>query len=119
MNVNELSEAEKLSKISAMRTGYFEVENYRIEWKQEEIELLKRLFYDGVGISEIALTLRRSERGVIQRIELEHLFKKIRKPSGTHAVPTCKCSKCGLQTQCKNGGGQCTNKSEMKEIEHE
>lgn len=119
MSINILSELEKRKELVARRSGYIELENYHAGWTPEEMDSMGKMFYDGIGISEIAIRLGRSEIAIFQKLNSEELFRRIRKPNGTHAVPTCKCSKCKLQTQCKNGGGQCTNKSEMEEIEHE
>ena len=45
-------------------------------WSQDEKDRLEELFYEGVGISEIAIRLQRTEPAVIQQIEKMDLYQR-------------------------------------------
>jgi len=62
MNLN------KQSMIAALRRGELLAERAYEYWSDEEREKVLRMFYDGIGISEIAMTLKRSELSVIQHL---------------------------------------------------
>lgn len=62
--MNEISNEKEL--LIALRNGVISSERSGEYWSKEEKETLNRLFWDGDGISDIALSLQRSENAVIQ-----------------------------------------------------
>lgn len=68
-------------------------------WTQEEHEQLVRLFNEGVGITEIAIRLQRTEPAVAQQIEGLDLYQRKANPKRRKSVPQepeCLCSGCQL-----------------------
>ena len=85
-------------------------------WTDEEIEELHNMFYDGAGITEIAMTLQRTEPAIFQQINKCDLYRSqspLRKRSKKSM--TCKCSTCLLFKKTCQGGdvsmkeGECLN----------
>lgn len=66
-------------------------------WTKEEKEALRRLFNEGVDITEMASILQRTEPAIIQQIENMDLYERkknpIRRKSHTKG-PGCLCKKC-------------------------
>ena len=90
-------------QVQDMRFQYYEVENYREPWNEIDNNSLKKLFYDGCGITEIAVQLGRSERATYKQIENLGLFRKIYKTSEkSKQCLKCICPTCGFYI-----AGQC------------
>ncbi|MEY8232555.1 hypothetical protein AALA82_13185 [Oscillospiraceae bacterium 50-16] len=93
-NENNLQELTK-----AVREGNVIPERAREYWKSEEREELKRLFYQGRGITEIALQLQRSEMAVVQQLMTAGLLTS---PGASRprksTMPKCLCEKCGFNS---------------------
>lgn len=90
--------------IRAIRDGQMMPERSGEYWGDEEKEKVVQLYHSGMGISEIALELQRSEMAVIQRLLTENLLT----PPGatrrrTPKEPRCLCEDCELRKQCKKG----------------
>lgn len=87
--------------IKAYRDGYMMPERSGNNWTKDEIEKLSGFFYEGVGISAIALELQRTEVAVIQQLMYQDLIKNygVRRRRRKHKG-TCLCSKCELQESC-------------------
>ena len=60
-------------------------------WGQEEKERLIEMFYEGVGLSEIAIRLQRTEPAVCQQIEKLDLYRRKAYPRRHKAPPKCGC----------------------------
>ena len=56
-------------------------------WEEDEKEKLKHLFYSGVGISEIAVELQRTEPAVFQQIEKMDLYQRKEYPQRQWHAP--------------------------------
>ncbi len=68
-------------------------------WEDEEKDQLVRMFHDGVGITEMAMALQRTEPAIIQQVEKLDLYQRkaspIRRKNQTKA-PQCLCTACSL-----------------------
>ena len=62
MNLN------KQSMLAALRRGDLLAERSCENWRDEEQEKLLWMFHNGIGISEIAMELQRSEMAIVQRL---------------------------------------------------
>lgn len=49
-------------------------------WKEEERQMLQDMFYEGEGISDMAITFHRSEVAIINQINSMQLYEKVRNP---------------------------------------
>lgn len=93
--------------LKAMREGLITPERSREYWGEEEAEQIVNLYTSGMGISEIALELQRSEMAVVQRLITEGLFtppgtERKRKPK----APRCLCNSCPIREACEQEGCQ-------------
>lgn len=87
-------------------------------WSPEERDELRLLYESGVGISQIALQLQRSEQAVVQQLIAMDLFT----PTGntrnrSSKTPQCLCSKCQLpksERPCLQEGGACPNAGSVR-----
>ena len=77
-------------------------------WTQEEKERLSEMFSEGIGISETAIRLQRTEPAVIQQIEKLDLYRRKdwpKRKKGVKKDPSCCCSSCeadpSLCPRCK------------------
>ena len=84
-------------------------------WMDYEKKRLKVRFDSGIGITEIALELGRTEPAVYQRIEKMDLYGRKQNPQRQRngkKLPDCLCGRCGnnptscpLRTQFEQGKG--------------
>lgn len=68
-------------EIKDMRMEATWMENEGRTWDDESLTLLSIMYFDGIGISEMAYALKRSEMAIIQKInvmELNTFTKKTR-----------------------------------------
>lgn len=94
-------------ELIGLRTGKKQPERSGEYWNAEEIERLKDLYYNGEGISSLALQFGRNERAVYQQLEklgcMDEQYRprnrKRREPLGKR----CLCSLCGVK-DCRNCG---------------
>ena len=66
-------------------------------WSQNEKGRLEELFYEGVGISEMAIRLQRTEPAVIQQIEKMDLYQRKSYPKRRRSFAksgSCLCQQC-------------------------
>lgn len=66
-------------------------------WTDSEKDRLAELFYSGTGISEIAVTLQRTEPAVFQQIEKMDLYQRKENPRRQRCFarePACLCNNC-------------------------
>lgn len=68
----------KNKELIALRNGRSSVNHGK--WTEDELNRLSDMFANGVGISEIALTLSRSERAVNTKASRLGLFRRERAP---------------------------------------
>lgn len=71
MNDLEFSEA-----VKNMRNRTTRMERAGGYWSPEEKQRLEHLFFTGVGITEMAVRLQRTEPAVIQQIEKQDLYQR-------------------------------------------
>ena len=69
-------------ELKKRRFGYQKLDRYRETWTEENDLELAGLFNEGYGISEIAVTMGRSERAVFQRLSTQKRFKQMKGASG-------------------------------------
>ena len=89
--------------VIAMRSRTTRLEHEGDYWSEEEKERLARLFEQGVGISEIAVLLQRTEPAVIQQIEKMDLYQRREYPARRRneaKPPVCLCKDCKLDRSC-------------------
>lgn len=101
----------KEDQLIALRTGAKPAERSGEYWSKADIQLLKQLYYGGIGLSEIALQLGRSEVAVCQQLMKMGLLSaqgkpRIRRPKEPR--PQCFCPVC-LVNDCENCGRECSH----------
>lgn len=83
--------------IKSMRNRGVRLDREGDIWNQTEKDRMEELFYEGVGISEIAIRLQRTEPAVIQQIEKMDLYQRKNYPKRhRHSAELggCLCQKC-------------------------
>ena len=75
-------------------------ERHREYWSESERDQLREMFANGIGITEMALTFRRSEMAVVNQLNTLGLFKKCRAPKRTKKE--CLCPQCSHYGECTN-----------------
>lgn len=98
--INDISFTETVKN---MRSHTTRMERSGGYWTPEEQRELDYLFNNGVGLTEIAIRLQRTEPAVIQQIEKQdlyqrNLYRQRRKSRREHC--TCLCDRCGLYPEC-------------------
>lgn len=94
MNEQELSEI-----VRNMRNRTARMEREGDYWTEDEKQELVRLFNSGMGITEIAVRLQRTEPAVVQQIEKMDLYQRKDNPKrrrSTSKEPECLCNVCPL-----------------------
>lgn len=96
--------------IKAMRTNTSQPERQGEYWSEDEIENLRSMFYNECGITEIALTLRRTEPAIFQQIEKLDLYNRKdhpvrRRKCHDSGNDKCLCEKCSFK-DCSKGGSK-------------
>lgn len=92
MNENSFAES-----IRNLRRRGSRMEREGDYWDQDEKKRLEDMFDDGVGISEIAIRLQRTEPAVIQQIEKLDLYRRKDHPKRrrmTSKACSCLCPSC-------------------------
>ena len=90
------------NEIREMRIQTNWMDNEGKAWAEESLTLLPKMYLNGIGITEMAYTLKRSEMAVIQKInvmELNTLTKKTRMKKDKKVE--CKCNECLLHEECE------------------
>lgn len=95
-----------------MRTNGKGLDNDGLYWSEEDRKTLVNAFESGIGVSEAALLLKRSEPAVMQQMIREGLMQfetkkrnRSAKKSAKYLCPTCECrDTCDKMTQknCSN-----------------
>ena len=99
MFTTEHNQPERTERIKAMRQRTGQMDREGTYWTDEDKNILRTLFYENVGITEIALTLRRTEVAVMQQIQSLNLYEKVRRQSAKKQEG-CLCKQCTLQHSC-------------------
>ena len=102
------SDREKL--IGQRVDGLAPLRNYST-WKEEEIKSLIDMYFDGIGISDMALELERSETSVFMQLHRPGILPHIKKGRSQRKENQCKCNTCGLRFTCDKNpefNTQCT-----------
>lgn len=86
-------------------------------WSNEDKEKVDNLFNQGVGITEIAMILQRSETAIMQQIEKQDLYDRKLYPTRqrNNSVPSkCLCEVCVADSAlCPlRSGGHCCQEGE-------
>lgn len=112
INENELRQSLKGLRSKTTRAGHNG--DYR---SKDENERLTAMFYDGVGISEMAVLLQRTEPAVMQQIEKLDLYMRKSKPSrrkNSYRNAGCKCPSCPVRYKnCKLLKGRLDEREDM------
>ena len=69
-------------------------------WREEERDLLAKRYSEGVGISEIALELQRSESSIFQQLSYLNIIKTPNERRPYCRKARCLCIKCDLREDC-------------------
>ena len=102
--MNKMNNERKL--LIALREGAIPSERSGEYWSKEEKEKMKRMFWNGDGISDIALSLQRSENAVIQQLIVQKMLTPPGAARGRNCMGRNKCPRCN--TSCSNyRGGYC------------
>ena len=82
--------------IKSLRNRTVRLEHEGDYWTADENERLKSMFSDNIGISEISLTLQRTEPAVMQQIEKMDLYGRKANPKRRkkNKKGRCPCEKC-------------------------
>jgi len=93
----------KQQKLQARRSGAEKSAQDGKYWTEDEKRTLVILFDEGVGLSEIALKLDRSENGIVEQLKANRMMtppqkERYRGPK----QPVCQCHKCQLRDTCPN-----------------
>ena len=68
-----LNEQNYTNTVKNMRKSAVRLERQGDYWSEEDKENLSKMFFEGVGITEMAVILQRSETAIIQQIEKMNL----------------------------------------------
>ena len=86
--------------VIAMRQKGEGLTKYGKPWTNEERKLLDEYFDDGIGITEIAVLLGRSETAVMQQFVYNQAFKS-ETVDRVSSKGTCRCDRCDLKADCQ------------------
>ena len=97
------SNSSKAEQVRKMRDRTEPVDRQQEYWTDDELQRLETMFYEGVGITDIALELGRSEIAIFNRIK--GFYRRVRAPRQSKAE--CLCRKCAYymdgKCTCLNG----------------
>ena len=103
--------------IKSLRNRTVRLEHEGDYWTAEENERMKKMFTENLGISEIALTLQRTEPAVMQQIEKLDLYGRKANPKRRkkHKGYKCPCDKCQYNMTTCPYNGKCPKNYHMEE----
>ena len=87
-------------QIIAIRQQLVSNERHRVYWTEYEKQQLREMFASGIGITQMALLLQRSEMAIVNQLNALGLFKKCRAPKKTKKE--CLCPQCSHYGKCTN-----------------
>ncbi len=93
-----------IDKIKALRNGI--AGKNRGYWKQEEKELLTKMFNEQVGITEMTVYFEWTEKAIINQLDKLNLYDRVR--ASNKPKEGCLCSECARYAECKEKGPLCT-----------
>ncbi|MBD5168934.1 MAG: hypothetical protein HDT20_02235 [Oscillibacter sp.] len=85
-------------QIIALRQGDASADVRKDYWSADDRELLKKMFLDGDGITDMALNFRRSETAIVTQLNTMGMFKRSR--ASRRKEPDCLCPKCERYPDC-------------------
>lgn len=88
--MNQNQSTSRAEQIRRMRDRTVPVERQQEYWTDAELQHLESMFYEGVGITDMALELHRSEMAIFNRIQ--GYYRRVRAPRQSKAE--CQCRKC-------------------------
>lgn len=101
MSITSNHQTERNALIHAMRQRTKQLEREGFYWTDDEKQQLKTLFYENIGITDIALILQRTEVAVMQQIQLLNLYEKVRRTAAAKRHLDCLCHRCRNKTTCQ------------------
>ena len=75
-------------------------------WTKDEKRQLAEMFYDGVGITEMAIFFERSEPAIINMLDDMKMYVKKQRHRVACMSSACKCPECELFTADRCEGGK-------------
>lgn len=87
------------NEVLAIRNG-IGLNRQGFRWTAEERAQLMESYYSGIGISDLAVMLQRSEQAIMQQLLLSNAFHRQSKPRN-RADALCLCYKCKNAAGCK------------------
>ena len=87
-------------RIQKMRRNELPRGKKREYWSKEDGEKLKGLFDEGVGLSEIALQIGRTERAVMLKVNKDKLYEAVYAPRQPLDDTGCLCKRCARKEDC-------------------
>ena len=99
-----INDDNRTQSIQNMRARTIKLEREGDYWTDDEREQLARMFYEGKGITAMALCLQRTEPAVVQQIEKLDLY--CRKACPVRSKPVAKPSPC-LCNVCQHDRSSC------------
>lgn len=99
----------KQELLIALRNGIIPSERSGEYWEEDEKRTLKEMFWNGTGISEIAVDLQRSENAVIQQL----LLMRVLTPPHNTRQSGCRRKRCIYEETCPDYKGGYCNAGEL------
>ena len=97
-----LNEQNYTNTVKNMRKSAVRLERQGDYWSEEDKENLSKMFFEGVGITEMAVILQLSETAIIQQIEKMNLYDRRLYPArqkNCSEQPKCLCDNCAWLIQ--------------------
>lgn len=91
-------------KVKALRNGT--AGKKRGYWKEEERNLLTKMFNEQVGITEMAVTFGRTEKAIMKQLDELKLYERVR--AANKPKDGCKCPECSRYEECNKKGILCS-----------
>lgn len=112
-----LNEQNYTNTVKNMRKSAVRLERQGDYWSEEDKENLSKMFFEGVGITEMAVILQHSETAIIQQIEKMNLYDRRLYPArqkSCSAQSKCLCGTCMADPAlCPlRRGGRCCQEGE-------
>lgn len=110
-----ITNQEYLETVKSMRKRTTRLDREGDYWTQEEREKLARLFDSGVGLTDIAIQLQRTEPAVYQQAEKLDLYQRKEKPArhrNDSLFPSCLCDRCRIDIASCPHRMDCTKEQE-------
>lgn len=88
--------------IVAMRTSGAGLDKDGLVWSDEDKRTVAELFHNGIGITEIALQMQRSEPAIVQQLVKDKFFQNETKSrTRTKRERGCLCPDCSNYERCR------------------